>query len=907
MDDSAAPSVGEEGKEWYSLTAPRVLEALHATSTGLSTSEATERLGVYGENALPAQKPESFVRMFARQFASPLIYLLLGASLIIFALGEYVDAVVIFLVLFFNAVIGVVQEGRAQRTLEALRSFTATLVDVVRDGGEHIVHDSQLVPGDIVMLDEGDRVPADARLLDAEMLKVDEAALTGESVPAEKDAETLPAGARPPSEQRCMVFKGTHVVTGRGRAVVVATGTHTYIGGIARAIVDIKSDIPLAAGIRQLSRIIIGLVAIFSLFLFVLGISEGYTTFEMFLIVVSVVVSVIPEGLPIVMTLVLASGVWRMSKRHALVKKLQAVEALGQAQVIAVDKTGTLTKNEMVVTRIYAGERLFDVSGAGYAPEGGVSEGGVAIEAANHPELLRAGKLAALCAAARVVYDDETKEYRISGDPTEAAMLVAAQKLGFHREMIAHEEPISAELPFDYRLKYHAVETIRADGRAVAVVGAPEAILEMCTHIAAERGNVQFSDAARTRVAEVQRALAERGLRVVAVAEGAGGRPLNELSGLTFVGFMAMSDPLRPEVREAIAGAREAGMRVVMITGDHAITARAIATDAGIYLPGDVILTGPELETLTKEDLMAKVEDVSVFARVTPEHKMRIIEAYKARGEIIAMTGDGVNDAPSLVAADLGVAMGKIGTEVAKEASDIVLLNDDFGSIVGAIEEGRSIYKTIKKVILYLFSTSLGEALVIGGALVLLLPLPLLATQIIWLNFVTDGFLTVALAMEPKEKGLLHGAFRRSMRRLVDGLMVRRMITMALPMAVGTLVLFAYYAASDMEKALTMSLTTLAIFQWFNAWNCRSDRESVFTQSPLSNMWLVGATGLVVVLQMAAVYVPFMQHVLHTVPLAPLDWALAVAVALSIVGAEEVRKFFYRFMYPLRTSGTLAP
>ncbi|HEY4488265.1 MAG TPA: HAD-IC family P-type ATPase, partial [Candidatus Paceibacterota bacterium] len=563
---------------WYTLSGEKVIEALHSSGQGLSSEEAAVRLAEFGENELPSPKADGYVRMFVRQFASPLIYLLLGAGVVVFFLGEVADAVIIFLVLIFNAVVGVMQEGRAQRTLDALRVFTSTQVDVMRDGSERILHDSALVRGDIILLDEGDRVPADARLLESETMKVDEAALTGESVPAEKETALLEKHELAPSDQSCMVFKGTHVVTGRGKAIVVATGIDTYIGGIAQRIGDIKSEIPLARSIRRLANAIIIVVALFSAALFALGVAEGYAYKDMFVTVVSLIVSVIPEGLPIVVTLVLASGVWRMSKRNALVKKLQAVEALGHAQIIAVDKTGTLTKNEMVVEKIYTAGTVYDMESEGYAPEGGVRLDGQTIEPANHPELLRAGKIAALSASARIIYDEEKKEWRVSGDPTEAAALVAARKLGFHRDTVAHEEPITAELPFDYRIKYHAVETMRAGERVVSLAGAPEVVLELSTHIASGHGNIELTQAARVRVATMQESFSKQGLRVIALAELRGNtKDLRELQGLTFVGFLAMNDPLRPEVHAAIESAKEAGMKVVMITGDNAVTARAIA------------------------------------------------------------------------------------------------------------------------------------------------------------------------------------------------------------------------------------------------------------------------------------------------------------------------------------------
>lgn len=882
---------------WYAERFEDIFDTLQTSRAGLSIGEAARRLKEDGPNALPETKPEGYLVIFLRQFQSPLIYILLAASGAVFFLGEATDGTIILAVLLFNAIVGTVQEGRAQNTLRALRHYIETTATVVRDGVELSVPDREVVRGDIIVLREGEKVPSDARIIVANGMKLDEASLTGESEPVSKIAEVIDTGKLPVAEQRNMIFKGTNIVIGNGQAVVVTTGVHTVIGMIAREISAIDTEIPLRANIRALSRAIIVVVTIISLALFVLGLIQGEEIVTIFATVVSLAVSIIPEGLPIVITLVLATGVWRMSKRNALVKKLQAVEALGQARIIAVDKTGTITKNELVVREIWTEGKTFLIGGIGYEPEGTVSFEGSVIDAANHPELLLVGKMATLSANAQVSFSDTEKRWHVTGDPTEAALRVFGEKVGFKKDDLLHESPLVAEIPFDYKLTYHAALSGPEGNNLLIVSGAPESVLARCTRIRRDDGNYPMQYADRKWVEDTLETMSGRGLRVVAVAARESFvETLNPdtVSELSFIGFFGMQDILRPEVADAMARASSAGIKVVMITGDHVLTARAIAKEAGIWKEGDEILTGAAIDEMSEDELKVRVANVSVFARVTPEHKLRIVSAYKRRGEIIAMTGDGVNDAPSLVAADLGVAMGKIGTEVAKEAADIVLLDDNFGSIVSAVEEGRSIYKTIKKVILYLFSTSLGEVLTIVGALILGYPLPLLAAQIIWLNLVTDGFLDVALAMEPKERGLLSGTFERPKKYLVDGLMAQRMVLMALPMMFGTLFLFQKYFESDMGKAWTISLTVLAVFQWFNAWNCRSESRSFFQMNFFSNRYLLAATATIISLQMVAVYNPFFQRFLHTVPLSLREWVMIVVVAMSVLWVEEIRKLFYR-------------
>ncbi len=897
MQQITLPTEALAQARWHTKTVQDVLLALRSRERGLTKEEAAERFQKYGRNYLPEGKVDGLPLIFLRQFQSPLIYILLAAAGTVFAMGSAIDASIIFAVLLFNAVVGTIQEGKAQNTLLALKRFSETSATVLRDGIELIVPDSMVIPGDIIILQEGEKVPADARIVFANTLKIDEASLTGESEPVTKINIVLPAENLGVADQKNMIFKGTHVLTGIGTAVVVATGLTTEIGKIAQKISSIDTEIPLKTNIRYLSRIIVITAAVISVSLIILGILSGKSLKEMFTTVVALSVSIIPEGLPIVMTLVLATGVFRMSKRNVLVKRLQAVEALGQTKIIAVDKTGTLTRNEMVIQRVYVDGKIFDIAGNGYEPKGEATFDGKNINPLNHPELLFSGRIAAFCTSARLSFQEETDTWKIAGDPTEAAVLVLSEKIGFRHDILEQETPKIFELPFDYQKKYHT--TIRAvDGKNfLTIIGAPEKVLELCKKFWHKDGTETLNEEKKKELEAVFHKLAKTGFRVLAYAINPDvDRSVNSdtIPPLTFVGFFGMNDALRPEVKEAMQRVREADMRVVVITGDHRLTAQAIAKEADIWREGDGVLTGEEIDKMSDEELAEKLARTTVFARVTPDHKLRIIQAYRKRGEVVAMTGDGVNDAPSLVAADLGVAMGKIGTEVAKEASDIVLLDDNFASIVSAAEEGRSIYKTVKKVLTFLFSTSMGEVINIMGALILRWPIPLLPSQIIWLNFITDGFLTAALAMEPKEKGLMQGKFERPKKWIVDGFMARRMLMMAPVMGLGTLYLFSQYFEADLAKGWTIALTTMAVFQWFNAWNCRSESKSIFQMNPFSNMFLVGATMVVIFLQLFAVYNPFMQKFLHTTPLELSEWVIIISIAASIILVEETRKFFYR-------------
>ncbi len=885
-------------QNWYAKTIEDVYQSLETTELGLTTAEAKNRIERYGKNILPEKKPDSLFLIFIRQFASPLIYILLVAGVIIFFTENRADAWIIIFILLFDATVGTIQEGRAQQTLRALKQFAQSQATVLRDGTEVRLANSEVVPGDILIIREGEKIASDARVIDSNSLMVEEASLTGESQPVIKIAEPIFTDHRASTiplltgDQRNMVFKGTHAVSGNGQAVVVTTGAATIIGQISQEIITDNSEMPLKSNIRHLSRIIIYVTLGISAALVVLGLISGQSLTTMLATVVTLSVSVIPEGLPVVMTLVLANGVWRMSKRNALVKKLQAVEALGQARVIAVDKTGTITKNELVVQKVFIHGRIFELSGTGYDPHGEVMEHNKIVSPLEIPELILAGRIAAVSGSARIVWNEQKSVWEIAGDPTEAALLVFAEKIGFKKDELLRKHPLVQDIPFDYTKQYHASVHKDESENLLTVVGSPEAVFKLSSFPHGVPGELkatveQFSAA---------------GLRVLAFAfkeiDTGATIEADNIPSLTFAGLYAMGDVLHVEAKNAVSDIHSAGIKTVMITGDYPVTAMAIAKQAGIFSNGDTVLTGYQIETMSDQELSKKIQATTVFARVTPEHKLRIVRAFHASGLTIAMTGDGVNDAPSLVAADLGIAMGKNGTEVAKEAADIVLLDDNMSTIVAAVEEGRNIYVTIQRVMLYLFSTNMGEVATIAGALLLGFAVPVLPVQILWLNFVTDGFLDVALAMEPKQPGLLSGTFPHPNKYLITKTMLLRMLIMAAVMMVGTLLLFHAYQLHNPEKALTMSLTTLAVFQWFNAWNSRSERRSIFSMNPFSNPFLVLATLVVVGLQLLALYNSFFQKLLHTRPLTGQDWQLVIIVAASIIAVEEIRKLVTRLRVP---------
>ncbi len=885
-------------KEYYLFSKEDILKEFNSGEYGLSSLEAEERMATDGPNEFAETKRDSYFLIFIRQFKSPLIYILLISGFIVLLMNEKADTVVIFAVIFFNAIIGTLQEGKAQNTFLALKKFTKSNASVIRDGREVIIPDREVVAGDIISLREGEKVPADGRLIAVNNLKVSEAAFSGESTPKFKNADKLKTKNLSLIDQHNMVFKGSTVVGGSGRALVTATGMETVLGSIAKEALKIDTEFPLKNDINKLSRQIIFAVAGVAIVVLILGLGGGQSFREVLKMIIAISVSIIPEGLPVVMTLVLAVGVWRMGKKNVLVKKMQAVEVLGEVRVLAVDKTGTVTKNELMIKKVLVGNKIFEIGGIGYLPQGEVKLSGKIIEPLNHEEIFNMGKMAALNARANLVFDKIEKNWKISGDPTEGAMLTFAKKIGFNPSDLLEEMTLLDEIPFDYKSKIHT-SLHKVNGENILITsGSPEEILALSDKEWQNKNSPKEIDSKRKE--EIRLALEDlfaQGLRVI----GIGYKEIKEnkitgeeISNLVLLGFFGIQDALRKEVREAVRMVKDQGMKVVMITGDHKITAKSIAEEAGIFNQGDVLMSGDEIEIMSEGELNKKIKDVSVFYRVNPDHKLRIISAYQKNKMAIAMTGDGVNDALSLSAADIGIGMGKIGTEVAKESSDLILLDDNFGNITYGVEEGRNIFASIKKVVLYLVSTSVGEVFAILGALLLGWPLPILAAQILWLNLVTDGFLDVALALEDNPSDKERNSFSKKRPALIDSGDLLRIFLMALRMAIGTLFLFSQNYHNDINKAWTISLSVLAVSQWFNAWNCLDKKKSIFTINPFKKKFLIGATAIVFALQMLAIYNSFFQKMLKTVPLEKEDWVAVAASAFLIVVLEEIRKFFYR-------------
>jgi Ca2+-transporting ATPase len=883
--------------DWFSFSQEDILHKNKVTlEEGLSQDEVTARQELYGKNTLPEAPKTSIIIIFLRQFKNPLLYVLMAAATTAFFLGEVVDSLVIWSVLIFNGIIGAFQEGKAQDALFALKKFSTTETLVRRSGKLQMILSDDVVPGDIVVIKEGDKIPADIRIMATRNMYVNESILTGESVPVSKLDAVISREDVPITDQYNMLFKGTTVTRGQAEGVVVATGTSTALGRISQTLIDTHAEIPLQASLNRLINAIMVIVSGVIGVLFVVGLLTGNTFKEMLLVTVSLMVSVFPDGLPIVMTLILAHGVKRMSEKNVLVKRLQAVEALGEATVIAVDKTGTLTRNEMTVQELFTMQGVYQVTGIGYDPVGTIIKNG---DIYKGYDVDRLALLAAISPEAEVIRMKE--EIRLTGDPTEAALVVLGEKIGFSKKDLEKEGyKILDNLPFAYEKKYYAtlIKEPNQKETTLIVVGAPETILEKTLQIIDAEGSCSgLGELIKKELAQKVFEYSQQGLRIIAVAEK--NTYLEKLDdrdveGLCFVGFYAMKDAMRQEVPEAMRLSREAGMRVVMITGDHKVTAEAIAREAGVFTDGDQVMTGDELHSYDEEALINGLEKVTVFARVTPDDKLRIIQAYQRAGHIIAMTGDGVNDVPSLVAADLGVAMGNIGTEVAKESADIILLDDNFGNIPQAVQEGRSIYMTIKKTLLYLFSTNLAELLVIAIAVVAVLPLPLTPAQLVWLNLVTDSFLVLVIAFLPVEKDEMEqGSFRVS-RYILDMRTTIRLVFFGLAMTAGTFAVFFFYRQFDIHIARTMTFLTLSLFQLFRLWSVRSRTQSVFTENPFKAPWLILASLVAIALQVIAIHVPFMHKILDTVPLRIHDWGIAAGVAFSIILMDEIRKIFLR-------------
>jgi magnesium-transporting ATPase (P-type) len=856
-----------------------------------------------GPNALPEAKRRTLASVFAGQFKTPLIYLLFVAAGIASALGHHSDAGVIFIVVLLNAAIGTFQEGRAERSLEALRKLTAHNARVIRDGGEVVIPAHQLVPGDVLVLEAGDAVSADARLLHGAALQVAEASLTGESAPVAKDLRPV-SPETPLGDRRDMVFAGTHVTAGRARAVVVATGLDTELGHIATLAGSAKdAATPLEKRVSQFGRYVIVAGAVMFVLVVAIGLARDMAFGTVLMISISQLVSMVPEGLPVAMTIALAVGVQRMAKRRAVVRRLAAVETLGSTTVICTDKTGTLTKNEMTATEVVMpnGRRL-TVTGTGYAPHGDLQAAGRSLEAVGGDER-RLLEAAVLCNDAQLYGPtDASDRWTAIGDPTEIALVTLAVKAGLVPSELRERYPRRAEIPFDPAAKMMATQHRSAAGSLVVIKGAPEIVLDRCGTIRCDDRDVPLDDEARAAVVRSIDEMGARALRVLAIGIVDGG----EIDGrdgfeaftgrITLLGLIGQIDPPRDEVKDAVARCRAAGIRIVMVTGDHKATGYAIARDLGIAHPDDQAVDGRELEAMSDSELAGRIESIAVFARVHPAQKLRIVDAFQRAREVVTMTGDGVNDAPALAKADVGVAMGITGTEVAKEASKIVISDDNFATIVSAVEEGRVVYRNIKKTILYLFSTSAAEVLILLTALVLGYPAPLAAVQILWINLITEGAVTVNLIMEPAEGDEMQRRPIPPDEPLVTRGLLRRIGLMTPMMTVSTFGWFAYRFSSGVPFAQvqTETFTLLAVCSWFNVLNCRSATRSALSLDLFKNRWLVGGLVLGNLLQFAVVFWPPLQNIFHTVSFGLSEVFAIAIVGSSVLWVEETRKLLAR-------------
>ena len=865
--------------DWYSRPASHIMKELESSWEGLTEREAKARLEDLGPNELAAPEGPGLLRRVLGQLKDPMILVLLGAAgLSLAASGgqDWLDGFIILVIVAVNAIISITQEDHAQQALEELRQMSAPKAKVMRDGTAKTIPARELVPGDVILLEAGDQVPADARILECSRLQADESAMTGESVPVEKQAREALPESTPLGDRVNMLCSGTLITAGRGTALVVATGMETEMGQIAGLLLDSGSvETPLQRKMGEISKSLSFLCLCVCGVMFGVGLVQGKDMLEMFLTAVSLAVAAIPEGLPAIVTIVLALGVQRLAARGAIVKKLPAVETLGCAGVICSDKTGTLTQNKMTVQEVWA------------------------LPGSRRREIMTA---ACLCSDARLVW--KAGAPTASGDPTEAALVVAAAREGVDQQKEGEQRSRVADIPFDSSRKLMStIHTNPQGGWTAYVKGAPDVLLERCS--ATVRG--AMSSAERERILAANEVMASRALRVIAVAR----RDLSSLPRqmepetvereLTFLGLFGLMDPPRPEVRYAVAQCHLAGVRPVMITGDHRATALAVAQELNIARPGDWTVTGPELDFMPQEMLEEDIEKFSVFARVSPEHKMRIVQAWQKRGKVVAMTGDGVNDAPALKSADIGCAMGRTGTDVAKGAAHMILTDDNFSTIVSAIEEGRGIYSNIRKAIHYLLSCNIGEIVTIFAATLLGFgQMPLVPVQLLWLNLVTDSLPALALGVEPVEEGVMEQPPRKASENLFDRSFTFRLLWQG--MMVGGLTLAAYclgflrLAQPGMEGAVanTMAFATLTMCQLFHAFNVRSEDRSLFAQGPLSNPAMNRAFLAGMAMELSVLLLPPLQRVFSVTPMDPRQWFWVLVLAIAPIPVCELGKALRR-------------
>lgn len=880
---------------WYQFDVKEVFHKLDTSERGLTDVEAGKRLYEYGQNQLAEEEKVSKIKILVHQFTSPLIYILFIAAVVTTLLREYIDAGVIMAVILLNAIIGYIQEFKAEQSVRALKKMVVPKARVVRGGDEKEISSVALVPGDIVLLASGAKVPADLRLFKGLELRHDESILTGESIPSKKVTEALPEENLTFGDQDNMAFMGTVVVNGRGRGIVVATGSTTVLGRIAQEVKEIGPvKAPIQEKIASLAKRLGTLVAGTSLAVFLIGLLRGESIRDMAMTAIAAAVATIPEGLPIVVTVALAIGVVRMARRNAIVKTLSTVETLGSTTVIGSDKTGTLTRNEMTVRLMYDGEHTYEITGSGYQPKGQILLDKVSVEADKLENLHHVFRIGLLCNESDVY--EELGEYKVEGDPTEAALIVAAMKVGLNPEEERKQYPQLAIIPFESDRGYMATLHQHNGKKVIFAKGSLERLLDICTEC------MVGEDLKQSAFFRAVHNFAQEGLRVLAMAYKEVPEDVTEIThrdvetDLVFAGLQGMMDPPRDEAIKAIEGCKRAGIRTVMITGDHSVTAQTIARKLGIIEDSSHVLTGKDLETMSDKDLLAQVKDIAVYARVAPQHKLRIVEQLKKHGDIVAVTGDGVNDAPALKAAHIGVAMGKGGTDVAKESADMIVTDDNFASIFQAVGEGRVVFDNIRKAVFFLLPTGLAAVVSIIGTMLIGLPIPYVPAQLLWINLVTNGLQDVALAFEPGEKGIIERPPKDPKEGILSRLLLERTILVGTIISIG--VIFNYVMSirtgDSIEQAQTVAVTTMVFFQFFQAWNSRSEFRSIFRMSVMSNPFLLFSMIGALFAHLAVLYVPALQWVFRTVPISMSEWLEILSVASTVVVAVETDKWMRR-------------
>ena len=887
----------EQNQFWHTKTPDQAFAQLNSRQTGLGQIEVGERAAKYGPNEIKSAHRISAWEILIEQFKNVLILILLGATVISLFLGHGVESIVIAVIVLFAVLLGFIQEYRAERAIEALRQMAAPTATVIRDGQEMKIPARDLVPGDVVILHTGDRIPADGRLIESVNLQVEEAALTGESVPVEKHTQALQTDDLPVGDRKNMVYAGTAATYGRGQALIVATGMQTEFGKIAQLLQTVESGkTPLQLNLDRVGSMLARAAFVVVAIIVALGLLRGQPFIEMLIFGIALAVAVVPEALPAVVTISLAIGVQKMVKRNALVRRLPAVETLGSTSVICSDKTGTLTKDEMTVRKLYVAGQTFSVTGSGYSPIGNFSTNG-GTPTGPSAELMQLLSAATLASDAKLVKNQDhgsDDDWDIKGDPTEGALIVAAAKAGLQKNTLDESQPRVQEIPFTSESK--RMTTLHQNAKCVVAYtkGAPEIILENCDSVLTESGVKKLDAATRQKVLDVAQGFASSALRVLAIASKHDAMLESAQTGMTFLGLAGMIDPPRPEAKEAIAVCESAGIRAVMITGDHPMTAQAVARELGLLKNGRVV-TGAELDDISDEQFKLEVETIDVYARVSPAHKLRVVTALQANEHIVAMTGDGVNDAPALKKADIGIAMGITGTDVTKEAAAMTLTDDNFASIVAAVEEGRGVFGNIKKYLMYLLSSNIGEIGLMAGSALLGLPLPLTAVQILYVNLATDGLPALALSVDPAEKDLM----KRRPRNQKTGIFTRPVVALMLAGGIWSTVInlglfiWAMNSGRSQEEAMTMTFVSLVLVQFFKAYNFRSDRHSVLNH-PFENKWLNTAIVWEVILLLLIIYVPALHEPFNTFSLPLIDWAIIFSLSLTISPVLEFVKWVER-------------